>query len=43
VAELPALLTVGVLIGGRHLFNFPVPGEEVDGGEEGRKRRAGAL
>jgi len=35
VAELPAFLTLGVFRGGKHLFNSPVPGEEVDGGEDG--------
>jgi len=35
VAELPAFLTLGVLGGGKHLFDPPVSGEEVDGGENG--------
>jgi len=34
MAELPALLTLGVFRGGEHLFDSPVPGEEVDGGED---------
>jgi len=36
VTELPAFLTLGVLRGGEHLFHSPVPGEEVDGGEDGK-------
>jgi len=35
VAELPALLTLGVFRGGKHLFDSPVSGEVVDGGEDG--------
>ena len=35
VAELPALLTLGVFRGGKHLFGSTVSGEEVDGGEDG--------
>jgi len=35
VAELPAFVTLGVFRGGEHLFDSPVPGEEVDGGEDG--------
>jgi len=35
VAELPAFLTLGVFRGGKHLFDSPVSGEEVDGGEDG--------
>jgi len=35
VAELPALSALGVFRGGEHLFDFPVLGEEVDGGEDG--------
>jgi len=34
VAELRAFLILGVLRGGKHLFNPPVTGEEVDGGED---------
>jgi len=33
MAELPAFLTLGVFRGEEHLFDSPVPGEEVDGGE----------
>jgi len=35
VAEFAAFLTLGVLGGGEHLLHSPVPGEEVDGGEDG--------
>jgi len=35
VAELPAFLKLGVFGGGKHLFDSPVSGEEVDGGENG--------
>jgi len=35
LAELPAFLALGVFRGGKHLFDSPVPGEEVDGGEDG--------
>jgi len=35
VAELPALLALGVFGRGKRLFDSPVPGEEVDGGEDG--------
>ena len=35
VAELPAFLALGVFRGGTHLFDPPVPGEEVDGREDG--------
>ena len=35
VTELPASLTLGVFRGGKHLFDSPVSGEEVDGGEDG--------
>jgi len=35
VAELPAFPALGAFRGGKHLFNSPVPGEEVDGGENG--------
>jgi len=34
VAELPAFLTLGVFRGGKQLFDSPVSGEEVDGGED---------
>jgi len=34
MAELPAFLTLGAFRGGEHLFDSPVPGEEVDGGED---------
>ena len=35
VAEHPAFFTLGVFTEGKHLFNSPVSGEEVDGGEDG--------
>jgi len=41
MAELPAFLTLGVLRGGEHLFDSPVPGEEVDGGEDSVSVRRG--
>jgi len=34
MAELPAILTLGVFRGGEHLLDSPVPGEEVDRGED---------
>ena len=34
MAKLPAFLTLGVFRGGEHLFDSPVPGEEVEGGED---------
>jgi len=34
-AELPAFLTLGAFRGGKYLFDSPVSGEEVDGGEDG--------
>jgi len=34
MAEFLAFFTLGVLRGGGHLFDSPVPGEEVDGGED---------
>jgi len=35
VAEVPAFPALGAFRGGKHLFDSPVPGEEVDGGEDG--------
>jgi len=35
VAKLPALLALGDFGRGKHLFDSPVPGEEVDGGKDG--------
>jgi len=35
VAELPALLALGVLRGGNYLFDSPISGEEVDRREDG--------
>jgi len=36
VTELPACVISAVLRGGEHLFHSPVPGEEVDGVEDGK-------
>jgi len=41
MAELPAFLTLGAFRGGEHLFDSPVPGEEVDGGEDSVSIRRG--
>ena len=41
VAELPALSALGAFRGGKHLFDSPVPGEHVDGGEDGVSVRRG--
>jgi len=41
VAELPAFPALGAFRGGKHLFDSPVPGEEIDGGENGVSVRRG--